>query len=196
MCIADLTQNTKLCEPRGRSAATEVRQWLNLIEPLPEVLARRPARTCGSRATSKSLLYLISGLISIVLAFVFMAYFVEPRDLLHRLLSLDLKTTGGFAGAVTTLLILLDFLFLRLRFCTVVCPYGYLQGMLADGDTLMVHYRDENRDCIECKKCERICHMGIDIRTSPYQIECVGCGECIDVCNDVLSRLGKQGVIH
>jgi cytochrome c oxidase accessory protein FixG len=145
---------------------------------------------------SKSLFFLIAGLASVVLAFVFISYFVEPRDLLHRLLALDVQTTGGFAGAVTTLLILLDFLFLRLRFCTVVCPYGYLQGMLADGDTLMVHYRDQDRDCIECKKCERICHMGIDIRNSPYQIECVGCGECIDACNDVLARLGKQGLIH
>jgi len=38
--------------------------------------------------------------------------------------------------------------------------------------------------------------MGIDIRTSPYQIECIHCGECIDACVDVLARLGKQGLIH
>ena len=145
---------------------------------------------------SKSLFYLVTGLASIVLAFVFIAYFVEPRDLFYRLMSLDVKTTGGFAGAITTLLILIDFLFLRQHFCTTVCPYGYLQGMLGDGDTLIVHYRDEDRECIECKKCVRVCHMGIDIRTSPYQIECIHCGECIDACVDVLGRLGKQGLIH
>jgi polyferredoxin len=38
--------------------------------------------------------------------------------------------------------------------------------------------------------------MGIDIRTSPYQIECIHCGECIDACADVLGRLGKEGLIH
>jgi polyferredoxin len=145
---------------------------------------------------SKSLFYMISGLGATVLAFVFISYFVDPRDLFHRLMSLDIKTTGGFAGAVTTLLILVDFLFLRQRFCTTVCPYGYLQGMLGDGNTLIVHYRDESRECIECKKCIRVCHMGIDIRTSPYQIECIHCGECIDACVDVLGRLGKQGLIH
>jgi polyferredoxin len=107
-----------------------------------------------------------------------------------------MKTTAGIAGATTTLLTLLDFLFLRQRFCTTVCPYGYLQGMLGDGDTLIVHYRDEDRECIECKKCVRVCHMGIDIRTSPYQIECIHCGECIDACADVLGRLGRQGLIH
>jgi cytochrome c oxidase accessory protein FixG len=142
------------------------------------------------------LFYLVVSLASVILAFVFISYFVEPRDLIHRLFSLDIKTAAGIAGAVTTLLTLIDFLFLRQRFCTTVCPYGYLQGMLADGDTLLVQYRDETHVCIECKKCVRICHMGIDIRTSPYQIECIHCGECIDACVDVLGRLGKQGLIH
>ena len=145
---------------------------------------------------SKFLFYAIAATASIILAFVFISYFVEPRDLLHRLLAFDVKTAGGIAGATTTLLTLIDFLFLRQRFCTIVCPYGYLQGMLGDGDTLIVQYRDENRECIECKKCVRVCHMGIDIRTSPYQIECIHCGECIDACVDVLARLGKQGLIH
>jgi len=148
------------------------------------------------KALSRFLFYSIVACASVFLAFAFISYFVPPVDLFHRLLSFDIRTAGGIAGATTTLLTLLDFLFLRQRFCTTVCPYGYLQGMLGDGDTLIVHYRDENRDCIECKKCVRVCHMGIDIRTSPYQIECIHCGECIDACADVLSRLGKQTLIH
>jgi polyferredoxin len=77
-----------------------------------------------------------------------------------------------------------------------VCPYGYLQGMLGDGNTLIVHYRDQHKECIECKKCVRDCPMGIDIRYSPYQIECIHCGECIDACEHVLARLGKPTLIH
>jgi cytochrome c oxidase accessory protein FixG len=133
---------------------------------------------------------------SVILAFAFISYFVAPRDLAHRLLTLDVKTAGGFAGATVTLVTLLDFLFVRQRFCTTVCPYGYLQGMLSDGETLLVQYRDESQECIECKKCVRLCGMGIDIRTSPYLIECIHCGECIDACLDVLGRPGKQGLIH
>ncbi len=148
------------------------------------------------KVLSRALFYGIAAVASVVLAFVFISYFVEPRDLFHRLMRVDMRTAGGIAGATTTLLTLLDFLFLRQRFCTTVCPYGYLQGMLGDGDTLIVHYRDEDRECIECKKCVRVCHMGIDIRTSPYQIECIHCGECIDACADVLGRLGKGGLIH
>lgn len=136
------------------------------------------------------------GVASVFLAFIFVAYFVEPRDLLQRLLSLDMHTAAGISGAVVTLITFLDFTLLRVKFCTTVCPYGYLQGMLGDGNTLLVTYRDEGRQCIECKKCVRVCHMGIDIRTSPFQMECVHCGECIDACSDVLGRLGKQGLIH
>ncbi len=133
---------------------------------------------------------------SVGLAFIFMAYFVPPRDLARSLLSLDIRTAAGIAGASVTLLTFLDFSLLRLRFCTTVCPYGYLQGMLGDGHTLLVDYRDARHDCIECKKCVRICPMGIDIRQSPFQIECVHCGECIDACQEILARLGKPGLIH
>jgi polyferredoxin len=85
---------------------------------------------------------------SVFLAFVFISYFVEPRDLLKRLMSMDIVTAGGIAGAVTTLITFLDFAFLRQRFCTSVCPYGYLQGMLGDKNTLLVHYRDAQHQCI------------------------------------------------
>lgn len=134
---------------------------------------------------------------SIFLAFVFISYFVEPRDLIGRLMSLDIKTYGGLAGATTTLITFLDFAFVRQKFCTTICPYGYLQGMLGDKNTLLVEYRDPGAvDCIECKKCVRVCHMGIDIRKSPYQIECIHCGECVDACVDILGRFGKEGLIH
>jgi polyferredoxin len=68
--------------------------------------------------------------------------------------------------------------------------------MLGDGNTLLVHYRDETHECIECKKCVRVCPMGIDIRKSPFQIECVHCAECIDACDEILARLKKPGLIH
>lgn len=142
------------------------------------------------------LFYSVVAAASVVLAFVFISYFVEPRDLFRRLASLDIHTAGGIAGASVTALTFLDFSLVRLRFCTTVCPYGYLQGMLGDGHTLLVHYRDETHECIECKKCVRVCPMGIDIRESPFQIECVHCAECIDACDEVLGRLKKPGLIH
>ncbi|BDU75504.1 4Fe-4S dicluster domain-containing protein [Mesoterricola sediminis] len=132
---------------------------------------------------------------SVVLAFIFTAYFVEPRDLLHRLLRFDLVTVGGLTGAVVTLLTFLDFTLLRQKFCTTICPYGYIQGFLQDRQSLLVEYRDPSAACIECNKCVRVCEMGIDIRKGPFQIECVHCGDCIDACEDVLRRVGHPGLI-
>jgi polyferredoxin len=37
--------------------------------------------------------------------------------------------------------------------------------------------------------------MGIDIRRSAHQIECIHCGECIDACQEVLGRLGRPTLI-
>lgn len=133
---------------------------------------------------------------SVVLAFVFISYFVEPRDLLGRLLSFDIHTAGGIAGAVVTVITFLDFTLVRQRFCKTACPYGYLQGMLSDRNSLLVVYNDPQHKCIECKKCIRVCEMGIDIRTSPYQIECIHCGECVDACTDIMARLKKDTLIH
>lgn len=141
-------------------------------------------------------LYLVLGAASVVLAFVFISYFVEPRDLIARLAHFDLITAGGMAGAVTTLITFLDFAFLRQKFCTTICPYGYLQGMLADRNTLLVQYRDPDHLCVECKKCVRVCHMGIDIRKSPFQMECIHCGECIEACEEVMPRLGRPPVVE
>ncbi len=142
------------------------------------------------------LVYSVIGLASVGLAFVFISYFVEPRDLLGRLAHFDLITAGGVAGAVTTLFTFLDFAFVRQRFCTTLCPYGYLQGMLADKNTLLVQYRDPDHLCIECKKCVRVCHMGIDIRKSPYQMECIHCGECIEACEEIMPRRGLPPVVE
>lgn len=141
-----------------------------------------------------SILGLAAG--SVFLAFIFISYFVEPRDLLSRLAALDIQSAGGIAGAVVTLITFLDFAFIRQTFCTTACPYGYLQGMLVDKQSLLVEYRDPNHACIECKKCVRVCPMDIDIRDSPFQLECTHCGECVDACTDVLGRLGQPTLIH
>jgi len=133
---------------------------------------------------------------AIFVSFVFICYFVEPADLFHRLLSLDIQTAGGIIGASVTLVTILDFAFLRQGFCTAICPYGYLQNMLADTNTLLVHFYDNSGKCIHCDKCVRACPMGIDIRHSAHQLECTHCGECIDACSGILGRMGRESLIQ
>ena len=144
----------------------------------------------------RSIFYTIVAAASVFLAIIFISYFVAPREVLHSVLSLDITTVAGISGVVVTLITFVDFTVVRLRFCTTACPYGYLQGMLGDKNTLLVHYRDETQACIECKKCVRVCPMSIDIRKSPFQIECVHCAECIDACDEIMGKLRKPGLIH
>ena len=145
---------------------------------------------------TRGLFYAVLAVASVLLSFIFICYFVEPRDLWHRLASLDIHTAAGVSGAAVTLVTFLDFTLVRQRFCTTICPYGYLQGLLGDSNTLLVQYRDQDHQCIECKKCVRVCQMGIDIRQSPFQIECIHCAECIDACEEVMTRLHKPTLIH
>jgi cytochrome c oxidase accessory protein FixG len=170
---------------------TRARKWV--AKTFPKFTA--PQKQRAARAAFLAIL----GVASVFLAFVFTAYFVEPRDLIRRLMHLDIETAAGITGAFVTLLTFLDFTLIRHKFCTTICPYGYLQGVLQDKQTLLVIYqdgKDEHKACIECGKCVRVCEMEIDIRDSPYQVECVHCGECIDACQDVMRRIGHPGLIH
>ncbi len=94
----------------------------------------------------------------------------------------------------------------REQVCTYMCPWPRIQGALVDKDTLAVTYEawrgeprgkyrkgdsfDGRGDCIDCKQCVAVCPMGIDIRDG-FQLECIGCGLCIDACDEVMERIGR-----
>ncbi len=89
--------------------------------------------------------------------------------------------------------------FFREQVCTMVCPYGRMQGVLLDSRSIAVIYdfeRGEPRgvknsgDCIDCKQCLSVCPTGIDIRNGS-QLECINCTACIDECNTVMKKINK-----
>ena len=91
----------------------------------------------------------------------------------------------------------------REQVCTYMCPWPRIQGALVDQDTMAVTYEswrgeprgkyrkgesfDGRGDCIDCKQCVAVCPMGIDIRDG-FQLECIGCGLCIDACDEVMDQ--------
>lgn len=95
----------------------------------------------------------------------------------------------------------------REQVCTYMCPWPRFQGAMLDESSLVVTYREwrgEPRgklkeaghgDCVDCHACVHVCPTGIDIRDG-QQLECIGCGLCIDACNDIMRRLDRpQGLI-
>ncbi|MHC4268035.1 MAG: cytochrome c oxidase accessory protein CcoG [Planctomycetota bacterium] len=144
-------------------------------------------------------------IVSSILSHTFYAYFLGPGKLVSMLLSSPAGNLSIFLIVqATTLIILLNFAWFKERLCTVICPYGRLQSVLMDEDSLVVAY-DENRgeprkgrmsgqkesgDCINCFKCVAVCPTGIDIRNG-IQMECIACTSCIDACDDVM-RITKK----
>jgi cytochrome c oxidase accessory protein FixG len=145
--------------------------------------------------------------ISFVLANVFLAYFVGVERLERWVLDSPLANLGGFLVVVgTAALMLFDFAWFREQTCIVACPYGRLQSVLLDRQSLIVGYdasRGEPRgkpkkslpvigrgDCVDCRACVAVCPTGIDIRDG-LQMECIGCAQCIDACDAVMDKLGK-----
>ncbi|MDZ4355526.1 MAG: cytochrome c oxidase accessory protein CcoG [Variovorax sp.] len=104
--------------------------------------------------------------------------------------------------------------FLREQVCKYMCPYARFQSAMFDKDTMIVTY-DEQRgeprgarskkadpkalglgSCIDCTLCVQDCPTGIDIRKG-LQYECIGCAACIDVCDDVMDKVGyPRGLIR
>ena len=97
--------------------------------------------------------------------------------------------------------------YMREQVCKYMCPYARFQSAMFDKDTLIVTYdaeRGEPRgarkksadpkalglgDCIDCTLCVQVCPTGIDIRNG-LQYECIGCGACADVCDEVMEKMG------
>jgi cytochrome c oxidase accessory protein FixG len=88
----------------------------------------------------------------------------------------------------------------REQICTMVCPYGRMQGVLLDSRSIVVTYdykRGEPRgpktegDCIDCRQCISVCPTAIDIRNGT-QLECINCTACIDQCNSVMTATKKD----
>lgn len=109
----------------------------------------------------------------------------------------------GFAG-----ILYFNFTWFREQLCIIVCPYGRLQSALIDDHSMVIGY-DEKRgeprgkpslpdvgDCIDCHRCVQVCPTGIDIRQG-LQMECIGCANCIDACNEIMDRLDRpRGLIR
>lgn len=146
-------------------------------------------------------------LISFCIANTFLAYIIGS-DLLIKIITEPVTShLSGFISIwLFTFIFYGIFAYVREVVCTVICPYGRLQGVLLDNQSLVVAYdssRGEPRgriqknisnthlgDCIDCGLCVQVCPTGIDIRKGT-QLECVNCTACIDACNEVMLKIER-----
>ncbi len=136
--------------------------------------------------------------ISLHIAHTFLGYFIGPRELLQ--ISMGPPTehpTLFFLTMASTAIILFDFGWFREQFCIVACPYGRLQSVMMDENSLVVSYdKKRDSDCINCYKCVKVCPTGIDIRRGT-QLECIACTLCIDACDEIMVKVKRpEGLIR
>lgn len=147
--------------------------------------------------------------LSFFVAHVFLSYFVSLPALFDMMRKSPAEHPQAFAWAFgMTALMYGNFAWFREQLCLIVCPYGRLQSVLTDQDTVIIGYdaqRGEPRgkakqagkgDCVDCGRCVVVCPTGIDIRNGT-QLDCIGCAACIDACDDVMAKLKRpQGLIR
>lgn len=163
----------------------------------------------------RSLKYFLFLVVSLLITHWMFMYIVGYQEVLN------IMQEGPFANFSNFLVMILftaafyfTFAWFREQVCTLVCPYGRLQGVLIDKQTINVYYdfnRGEKRskwrkgedraaegkgDCIDCNQCVVVCPTGIDIRDG-QQLECVNCTACIDACDEVMVKVGlPKGLIR
>jgi cytochrome c oxidase accessory protein FixG len=160
----------------------------------------------------KALKHFIFFVISFLIANLFLSYILGIDELFHIIKEPIHDHVALLIGLVFfTYAFYAVFAVLRDLVCTTICPYGRLQGVMLDKDSMQIAYdykRGEPRgkfkkhvdrtdgDCIHCLKCVEVCPTGIDIRDG-LQMECIGCTACIDACDNMMTSINfKTGLIR
>lgn len=155
----------------------------------------------------KILKHIIYFIISFFISNIFLSYIIGVDELWKIITDPINQHIGGLISIVLfTLVFYFVFAYVREIVCIAICPYGRLQGVLMDDQTITIAYdykRGEPRghkrkdqpdqaigDCVDCELCVHVCPTGIDIRKGT-QMECVNCTACIDACDSVMEKLHR-----
>jgi cytochrome c oxidase accessory protein FixG len=181
----------------------KIEYWIEGDAPAQKMLDRAP--WTSRKIFKKTGKWVAFWVLSFIIANTFLSYIIGI-DALKKLVTEPISQhIGGFVALIIFTSIFFGvYLRFREQVCTVVCPYGRLQGVLLDKNSILVAYdykRGEQRgkfkknqereigDCIDCMQCVKVCPTGIDIRNGT-QLECVNCTACIDACNHMMDAVG------
>jgi cytochrome c oxidase accessory protein FixG len=166
----------------------------------------------GEKIRKKVIKHLAFFMLAFIIANCFLSYIIGVDELKKIITEPVSEHFVGFMAIIIFSGIFYGvYAYFREQACTVVCPYGRLQSVLLDRNSMIVAYdykRGEPRDkykkeaeikagdCIDCFQCVKVCPTGIDIRNGT-QMECVGCTACIDACDKMMDGVGRpRGLVR
>jgi cytochrome c oxidase accessory protein FixG len=146
---------------------------------------------------------------SLALAHVFLSYFVSLPQMFSMMRHRPEAHPEAFLVVMALAAVFyFNFAWFREQFCVVMCPYGRLQSVLLDPESLVGGYdvargepRGKAKDtargaCVDCNRCVVVCPTGIDIRVG-LQMDCIACTQCIDACDEVMDKVHQpRGLIR
>jgi len=159
-------------------------------------IVRLSSRFGGHKIIGAAVSQLFLLFVSIVVAADLIWYFVSPYEMVNGIMRRSLGPWTFWSWLFLTVLIELDLVFVRQRFCGSICPYAKLQDRLFDDRTLTIAFdRTHADECIQCGDCVRDCPAEIDIRNG-LQVQCINCAECIDSCRQQMEQKGKVPLVR
>lgn len=182
----------------------KVEYWIDGDADKQRALKKMPWNR--EKIIKRSVKFVLFFLISFVIANYFLAYLIGMDSVVKY-------AQEGILAHLSTFIPLLFFTgafffvywWFREQVCIIVCPYGRLQGVMLDPNSIVVAYdyvRGEPRakfkkheerkvgDCVDCFECVKVCPTGIDIRNGT-QLECVNCTACIDACDNIMTKFNR-----
>lgn len=180
--------------------------WIEGDGPKQYALDQAPWN--ADKILKKTFKHIIFFAISWVIGNTLLAYIIGVDELFKIINDpIGMHVSGFTAMTIFSLIFYGIFSRFREQACIYVCPYGRLQSVLLDKNSIVVMYdfqRGEPRgklkkgntdgeilgDCIDCKLCVQVCPTGIDIRNGT-QMECVNCTACMDACDSVMDKIKR-----
>lgn len=126
---------------------------------------------------TRYIIFLLLAIFGVQIIFELLSY--DPRVNFLKLIDRQMISAGSIIVIITFLIL---GIFFKRPFCNYFCYEGAKYGLMGSMRLFRIN-RDESK-CINCKKCDKICSMNIEISTNKKvnSLQCINCYECVSSC--------------
>lgn len=126
---------------------------------------------------TRYIIFLLVGLSSLQIIFNLLGY--DPRVNFLKMIDGNVISLGAIFAIIMFLSV---GVFFKRPFCNYFCYEGAKYGLMGVGRLFRIKRNEIS--CVNCKKCDKVCSMNIEISTKKKvnSLQCVNCYECVSSC--------------